>query len=200
MRKNTFVNKETKIKIGGKIINSPYTEKTGITLNDYLDSVGCYTSKTFIRCTDCGNLVTAGNKSKQRCSKCNKEHYNEYHNDFYNKNKSFFLYIIEDKSGIVRYAGITSSIVTRVSAHINKRVSGTKELFENNNWKCFKYVDLSKIVDDKSELKVLENTMMADLNTYNNSDSIKDIDKRRIEELLEEFKYYDFKIYKENIN
>ena len=42
--------------------------------------------------------------------------------------------------------------------------------------------------------------MMSDLNTYKNSDSIKDIDKKRREELLEEFKYHDFKIYKENIN
>ncbi|HAT4349917.1 GIY-YIG nuclease family protein [Clostridium perfringens] len=198
MRKNTFANKETKIKIGGKI-KSPYMEKTGITLNDYLDSVGCFRSKTFIRCCNCGNLVTAGSKSKQRCHKCNKEHYNKYHNNFYNKNKSFYLYIIEDKGGIVRYAGITSSIVTRISAHISKRVSGTKELFKNNNWKSIKYADLSEIVNDKKELKVLENTMMADLNTYNNSDSIKDIDKKRREELLEEFKYYDFKIYKENI-
>lgn len=200
MRKNTFVNKETKIKIGGKIINSPYTEKTGITLNDYLDSVGCYTSKTFIRCQNCGNLVTAGNKSKQRCSKCNKEHYNEYHNDFYNKNKSFFLYIIEDKDGIVRYAGITTSMNRRVSEHINLRVSATRELFKNNNWKCFKFVDLASVVNSENELKVLENVMMSDLNTYKNSDSIKDIDKKRREELLEEFKYHDFKVYKENIN
>ncbi|HBI6221950.1 TPA: GIY-YIG nuclease family protein [Clostridium perfringens] len=199
MRKNTFANKETKIEIGGNI-KSPYMEKTGITLNDYLDSVGCFRSKTFIRCYDCGNLVTAGSKSKQRCHKCNKEHYNKYHNNFYNKNKSFYLYVIEDKDGIVRYAGITTSMNRRVSEHINLRVSATRELFKNNNWKCFKFVDLAAVVNSENELKVLENVMMSDLNTYKNSDSIKDIDKKRREELLEEFKYHDFKVYKENIN
>ena len=79
-------------------------------------------------------------------------------------------------------------------------MSATRELFKNNNWKFFKFVDLADVVNSENELKILENVMMGDLNTYKNSDSIKDIDKKRREELLEEFKYHDFKVYKENIN
>ncbi|GAA0095727.1 hypothetical protein UT300010_22600 [Clostridium perfringens] len=205
----TWEQKETVIKIGGSIY-TPILEdynngvldgkKKSISLNDFVGKFGIYTSKTWAKCQDCGALMTAGSKNKQRCSRCNKEHYNKYHNNFYNKNKSFYLYVIEDKDGIVRYAGITTSMNRRVSEHINLRVSATRELFKNNNWKCFKFVDLAAVVNSENELKVLENVMMSDLNTYKNSDSIKDIEKKRREELLEEFKYHDFKIYKENIN
>lgn len=211
MRKKEFskLNKETVIKVGGSIaytsILEDYNnrtldgEKKSISLNDFVGKF-FYTDKCWIRCKSCGSLVTAGSKNKQRCNSCNIEHYNKYHKNYYNTNKSFYLYVIEDKDSVKRYAGITTSLSRRSSEHINGRVSGTKELFKNNNWKCFKYVDLADIVNDENELKVLENTMMCDLNTYKNSDSIKYIDKKRREELLEEFKYHDFKIYKENIN
>ncbi|MDM0622595.1 GIY-YIG nuclease family protein [Clostridium perfringens] len=207
-REETFEKRETKIAVGGKIYtpiledyqNGKLKDCKKVTLNDTLKNFGFFTSKTFIRCCDCGSIVTAGSKRKERCAECNAEHYNKYHRGFYKNNKSFYLYIIEDKDNVIRYSGITSSMVNRVSAHMNCRVSATRELFKNNNWKFYKFVDLADVVNSENELKILENVMMGDLNTYKNSDSIKDIDKKRREELLEEFKYHDFKVYKENIN
>ncbi|HAT4273422.1 TPA: GIY-YIG nuclease family protein [Clostridium perfringens] len=88
MRKETFVKKESKIRIGGKIINSPYIEGEGkITLNDFADLAKIYKEKCWVICKGCGSFISASQKNKSLCYECLNEQKKETSNLWQKNNK-----------------------------------------------------------------------------------------------------------------
>lgn len=154
------------------------------------------------------------------CSKCGREleisefgryqknkdgyHYQckECHNQWYKKYKGFYVYIILDKNNEIVYVGISNNFYKRLLHHISGYVNSTKELFNSGEWSCIKYLDVSNLVANEMELKVLENILIEiyepKLNKVKNI--IKDINNDRIFTLVATLHNMsqDWKVFKTN--
>lgn len=106
----------------------------------------------------------------RKCSKCNAEKeediYNyckccikEYNKNYNNVSKGYFLYIVVNNNEIL-YIGKTSRIDKRISSHVTCKVQSTKNIFEFGKWTEVKYIDLTEVVADDVELRVLENELI----------------------------------------
>ena len=105
-----------------------------------------------------------------KCSRCSADKkediYNyckccikEYNKNYNNASKGYFLYIVINSNEIL-YIGKTSRIDKRVSQHVTCKVPSTKHIFTSKEWTKIKYIDLTGIVVDDVELRVLENELI----------------------------------------
>ena len=108
----------------------------------------------YTKCSKCG-----ANKKEDiynYCKCCIKE-YNKNYNDV---SKGYFLYMIISCNGAIEYVGKTSRIDKRISKHVTCKVPSTKHIFEFSKWTEVKYIDLTEVVADDVELRVLENELI----------------------------------------
>lgn len=85
-----------------------------------------------------------------------------------------------NKDNKVLYVGCTENIKQRMSAHINKH-SNIQGLMSSDEWEVIKYLDITKIVDNREELYLLENALIDLYETEFNDKKniIKNMDKLR---------------------
>ena len=130
------------------------------------------------------------------------QYHRQHHKQYYNQFKGYYLYIILDKQSNIVYVGQTSNYYKRLSNHLSGYVDSTKELFDSDNWSCIKYLDVSDLVANEVELKVLENILIEiyepKLNKAKNI--IRDIDNDRIFTLIATLHNMnnDWKVFKIN--
>ena len=144
---------------------------------------------------------------KNEHNQANKEHYSQYHNQYYKEwqkqFKGYYLYIILDKQGNIVYVGQTKNYYTRLCQHLSENVNSTKELFNNGNWSCIKYLDVEHIVENDMELKALENELIELYEPRCNTklNIIHDIDRGRLFNLLAQLHgiLNEWIVFKENI-
>lgn len=89
------------------------------------------------------------------CPSCRKE-YNKAYN---NTKQGHFLYMIMNND-VIQYIGKASRIDNRISSHINCHSSNTKHIFEQGKWTEIKVLDVTGVVIDDIELRVLENELI----------------------------------------
>lgn len=114
------------------------------------------------------------NEYQRNWRKKNKKHYNDYSNKYYIEHKEemqknakkyftkfdgYFLYIITDINNNIKYVGETTNIKTRLSNHLCFN-SNIKKHLQENKWKYIKYLDISNLVENKNELRLLENELI----------------------------------------
>ena len=154
-------------------------------------------------CRGCSNKYRQTNKQhynqyhreyqRQHCKEyqkqykqTNKQYINQYQKEYYIQFKGYYVYIIQDKQGNIVYVGQTTNYYTRLCHHLSGGVNATKELFANNDWTCIKYLDVSDLVANEVELKVLENILIELYNPKLNKakNIIRDVDNDRIFSLI----------------
>lgn len=108
----------------------------------------------------------------------NKEHLREYMqkymNDYYSdhqkemyqshkkymeKFRGYYLYIIVDKENIIKYVGSTTNIKRRLYSHLTCN-SNIKNHMKQEEWEYIKYLDISNLVENENELRLLENELI----------------------------------------
>lgn len=107
----------------------------------------------YTKCSKCG-----AEKEENRdyyCSAC-RSSYNKSYDDI---REGYFLYMVMNNDTI-EYIGKTNRIDKRFSEHKRCRVSSTKHIFEFGKWTEVKYIDLTEVVSDDIELRVLENELI----------------------------------------
>lgn len=107
----------------------------------------------YTKCSKCG-----ANKKEDiynYCKCCIKE----YNKNYNNVSKGYFLYIVVNNNEIL-YIGKTSRIDKRISSHVTCKVQSTKNIFRSRKWTKIKYIDLTRVVVDDVELRVLENELI----------------------------------------
>lgn len=107
----------------------------------------------YTKCSRCG----ADKKEDiyNYCKCCIKE----YNKNYNNASKGYFLYIVINSNEIL-YVGKTSRIDKRVSKHVTCKVPSTSDVFWSKKWTEIKYIDLTGVVVDDVELRVLENELI----------------------------------------
>ena len=160
------------------------------------------------KCSRCGRILSTDNfyrdnRTKDRlycdCKECHSKIVNK---NFTNKFTGYYVYIIQDKNNEIVYVGKTTNYYKRLSHHISGYVDSTKELFDNGDWGIIKYLDVSDLVANEMELKVLENMLIGiyepKLNKAKNI--IRDVDNDRIFTLIATLHNMsqDWKIFKVN--
>lgn len=112
----------------------------------------------------------------------NREERMAYSREYWSKHKSTgsYVYVITDKADKVLYVGMTQNIERRLNFHI-RGFSHIKELIESDKWKSIKYLDVSDIVNDREELKFIENELIMLYETeYNQKlNKVKEMDNLR---------------------
>lgn len=156
-------------------------------------------------CRKCG--VNPQRPTHTWCLECYKKYKNkwEFNNlehvkDYRNKDKGYYLYIVLNKDNKVLYVGSTEHLYNRIHSHINCG-SNISKLMETDKWDKVKYLDVSKLVENRQELNLLENSLIElyapEWNTKKNI--IKNMDKLREFSLLAELHSFDinkkFKTY-----
>lgn len=148
-----------------------------------------------------------------KCSKCsaNKKEdiYNyckccmkEYNKNYNNASKGYFLYMIIGVNGAIEYVGKTSRIDKRVSQHVTCKVPSTKHIFWSKKWTEIKYIDLTEVVADDVELRVLENEL---INLYKPSCNVVTstnylLHNSRLFELITAIHSREWEVYKINLH
>ena len=158
------------------------------------------------RCSKCGRELPVDNFYKDNrttdglycdCKEChgkiakkyieaNKDIVNQKKRKFKSKFKGRYVYIIQNKNNEIVYVGQTSNYYNRLMRHLSRSVDSTKELFDSDEWGSIKYLDVSGLVENDMELKVLENMLIElyepKLNKVKNI--IRDINNDRIFTLI----------------
>lgn len=147
-----------------------------------------------------------------KCSRCSADKkediYNyckccikEYNKNYNNVSKGYFLYIVINSNEIL-YIGKTSRIDKRVSQHVTCKVPSTKHIFEFGKWTEVKYIDLTEVVADDVELRVLENEL---INLYKPSCNVVTstnylLHNSRLFELITAIHSREWEVYKINLH
>lgn len=148
------------------------------------------------------NCKECHSKYSQTYNQTHRQYYKQYQKQYYKQFKGYYLYIIQDKNNEIVYVGQTSNYYNRLSHHILGYVDSTKELFDNGEWSSIKYLDVSDLVANEMELKVLENILIEiyqpKLNKAKNI--IRGIDNDRIFSLIATLHNMnqDWKVFKVN--
>ena len=105
--------------------------------------------------------------------------------NYIEKFDGYYLYIITNAENKILYVGETTNIKTRLSNHLSLTTNIKKHLREDD-WKYIKYLDISNLVDNENELRLLENELIElyqpQWNKYKNI--VKEIEEERKLELI----------------
>lgn len=107
----------------------------------------------YTTCSKCGAEKAADNQGY--CVKCR----SAYNKGYNNSKQGHYLYMIMENDTI-QYIGKTNRIDVRTSCHITGHCNSTKHLFELDKWSEIKFLDVSDLVQDDVELRVLENELI----------------------------------------
>lgn len=131
------------------------------------------------------------------CSKCGKEYVGKYNycNSCYKADQKqrraekhgYWLYIFTDANGQVLYVGKSLNLYYRIRKHLTYNSHLAKQV-KSNTWKYVKTLDVSQIVKNDEELKLLENSLIELYKPVWNEQKniIRNVDKLRELELLAE--------------
>lgn len=127
-------------------------------------------------------------KNKDYFSNYYAEHKEEMHqryNDYINKFKGYYLYIIINAENKILYVGETTNIKRRFYNHLTCN-SNISEYMKQDEWKYVKYLDISNLVENENELRLLENELIELYQpAWNKTKNIvKEIEEERKFELL----------------
>ena len=142
------------------------------------------------------------NQYQKQYRQTNSQYINQYQKQYYNQFKGYYVYIILDKNNEIVYVGQTTNYYTRLCRHLSGGVNSTSELFNSDDWGSIKYLDVSDLVANEIELKVLENILIEiyepRLNKAKNI--IRDVDNDRIFSLIATLHNMnnDWKVFKIN--
>lgn len=166
----------------------------------------CKTTKDRLQywCKECKNGCQK--QYSQTYRQTHKQYYNQYqnqhHKQYYNQFTGYYLYIVLDKQGKIVYVGQTTNYYKRLCNHLSGCVNATKELIDSDDWGSIEYLDVSDLVANEVELKVLENILIEiyqpKLNKAKNI--IRDVDNDRIFSLIATLHNMsqDWKVFKIN--
>lgn len=147
----------------------------------------------YTTCSKCGAEKMAD--SQGYCVKCRSAY-----NKGYGLNKQgYFLYMIMQEE-VIQYIGKTNRIDRRISNHINGYSSSTKHIFEFGKWTEIKVLDVTDLVQDDIELRVLENEL---INLYKPSCNVATntnylLHNSRLFELITAIHSREWEVYKIN--
>ena len=126
----------------------------------------------------------------------NKDYFNEYYENhkaeiqkniknYIEKFDGYYLYIITNKDNKILYVGETTNIKKRLSNHLSL-TTNIKNHMKSDEWEYIKYLDISNLVDNENELRLLENELIElyqpQWNKYKNI--VKEIEEERKFELI----------------
>lgn len=114
-----------------------------------------------------------GTNSKEYMSRWkekNKDYFNEYYENhkaeiqkniknYIEKFDGYYLYIITDKDNKILYVGETTNIKKRLSNHLSL-TTNIKNHMKQEEWEYIKYLDISNLVENENELRLLENELI----------------------------------------
>ena len=146
-------------------------------------------------CCKCKNVKE--NLNDAYCNSCRKAYNKQYNED----KQGYWLYmIIGEDNSTIEYIGKTNRIDIRTSVDYNGFCASTKHLFENDKWSSIKILDVTDLVVDDIELRVLENEL---INLYKpNCNKIETtnylLHNSRLFELITEIHAREWTTYKEN--
>ena len=150
----------------------------------------------YTKCSRCG----ADKKEDiyNYCKCCIKE----YNKNYNNVSKGYFLYMIVSDNGAIEYVGKTSRIDKRISKHVTCKVLSTKHIFEFGKWTEIKVLDVTDLVKDDIELRVLENEL---INLYKPSCNVVTstnylLHNSRLFELITAIHSREWEVYKINLH
>ena len=140
-----------------------------------------------------------GTNSKEYMSRWkekNKDYFNEYYENhkaeiqkniknYIEKFDGYYLYIITDKDNKILYVGETTNIKKRLSNHLSL-TTNIKNHMKQEEWEYIKYLDISNLVENENELRLLENELIELYQpAWNKTKNIvKEIEEERKFELL----------------
>jgi len=107
----------------------------------------------YTTCSKCGAEKVADNQGY--CVECKREYNKQYDEEM----QGHYLYMIMN-GDTIQYIGKTNRIDRRISNHINGHSPNTKHIFEFGKWTEIKFLDVTDLVDDDVELRVLENDLI----------------------------------------
>lgn len=107
----------------------------------------------YTTCSKCGAEKVADNQGY--CVECRREYNKQYGEEM----QGYYLYMIMENDTI-QYIGKTNRIDRRISNHINGYSSSTKHIFEQGKWTEIKLLNVTDLVQDDIELRVLENELI----------------------------------------
>lgn len=101
------------------------------------------------------------------------------------KFRGYYLYIIVDEENIIKYVGSTTNIKRRLYSHLTCN-SNIAEQMEQGTWEYIKYLDISDLVENENELRLLENELIELYSpAWNKTKNIiKEIEEKRKFELI----------------
>lgn len=105
-------------------------------------------------CSKC-KVEEVANSNQWYCATC-RSIYNKGYN---NSKQGHYLYMIMNDDTI-QYIGKTNRIDVRTSCHITGHCNSTKHVFEQDKWSEIKFHDVTDLVNDDIELRVLENELI----------------------------------------
>lgn len=94
-------------------------------------------------------------KKQCYCRKCR----NDYMKRYRKQCKKPYVYMIHNGNK-VQYVGKSWLINDRISNHVNGHVLSTQRVFKRGRWIEIKAMDVSEIVNNDMELKILENELI----------------------------------------
>lgn len=132
------------------------------------------------------------NKWKEK----NKDYFNKYYinhkeemqqryKNYIEKFDGYYLYIITDKDNNILYVGETTNIKRRLSNHLSL-TTNIKNHMKSDEWEYIKYLNISNLVENENELRLLENELIELYQpSWNKTKNIiKEIEEERKFELL----------------